>query len=240
MAERLLRQAASAGARLCVLPEIFAFLGEAAECQGQAEPIPGPTTAWGQRLSAELGIYLVLGSLSETASGALLPFNTSCLLNPRGEIIARYRKLHLFDCDYPGARYLESETTAAGTELVTCAVDSPWNVGLAICYDLRFPEQFRELKRRGANLIALPAAFTAATGCDHWEVLLRARAIENQVYVVAADQYGCAGIKRYGRSMIIDPWGNVIAQASDKPGYIVADIEEEYLRQVRRAFPFGV
>jgi predicted amidohydrolase len=201
----------------------------------------GPLVTRFRELAGKLGIFLLLGSFSERTPAKARPYNTSVLLSPRGKILATYRKLHLFDVDLPGApAFRESESTHPGDEVVTAALPGEsFTAGLAICYDLRFPELFRAQVNRGANLILLPAAFTVNTGRDHWEVLLRARAIENLAYVVAPGQWGQhrPGRRTYGRSLIIDPWGLVLAQAPDGEGVILARLDYDRLQRLRRELP---
>ncbi len=240
-AQALIEAAAARGAQLVALPEHFACLGRDADTAAAAQPLDGPLVTRFRELAGKLGIFLLLGSFPERTPGQARPYNTSVLLGPRGQILAAYRKLHLFDVDLPGAPPIrESEWTQPGGEVVVAALPgTPCTAGLAICYDLRFPELFRAQVSRGANLILLPAAFTAATGRDHWEVLLRARAIENLAYVVAPAQYGphVPGRRSYGRSLIIDPWGLVLAQAPDGEGVILAYLDYERLQGRRRELP---
>jgi predicted amidohydrolase len=237
----LVEEAASRGAQLVALPEHFACYGSAADTAAAAQPMDGPLVARFRELAGKLGIFILLGSFPERVPGKARPYNTSVLLGPRGQILARYRKLHLFDVELSGnPPHRESEWTQPGEEVVTAPLPgTPFTAGLAICYDLRFPELFRAQVKAGANLILLPAAFTAATGRDHWEVLLRARAIENLAYVVAPAQYGqhAPGRRSYGRSLIIDPWGLVLAQAPDGEGVILARLDYERLQRVRQELP---
>lgn len=226
VADKLIRAAAADGARLVVLPEMFNVLGDADVLRAGAEPLDGPTVRWAQELARTCNIWLVAGSIIERMANQNRHANTSCLIDPEGQLQATYRKIHLFDCDVPGAALHESKTIAPGEEIVlTEAASTP--LGLSICYDLRFPELFRILTLRGARIIVLPAAFTERTGRDHWEILLRARAIENQVFLVAANQLGKSGpgLQWYGRSMIVDPWGVVLAQAPDRETFIAADLD---------------
>jgi predicted amidohydrolase len=240
-AQALIEEAASRGARLVALPEHFACLGGAVDVAAAAQPLDGPLVTRFRELAGKLGIFLLLGSFPECSPGKARPYNTSVLLGPRGQILAHYRKIHLFDVDLPGRPpFRESEDTHPGDEVVTVALPGEsFTAGMAICYDLRFPELFRVQVSRGANLILLPAAFTATTGRDHWEVLVRARAIENLSYVVAPAQWGQHGPGRrsYGRSLIIDPWGLVLAQAPDGDGVILADLDYERLQRRRRELP---
>jgi len=203
-----------------------------------AEPIPGPSTKRLGDLARRLQIHLLAGSVLE-GSGGPKPFNTSVLFNPRGDIVARYRKLHLFDVDIPGhVTIRESDTRSAGDAVVTIPTELGV-IGMSVCYDLRFPELYRRLTLAGAEILTVPSAFTFPTGAAHWEILLRARAIENQVYVIAPDQIGRSpsGVVDYGNSMIIDPWGKPLARAADREMVIFAEIDRDYLDRVRRELP---
>ena len=232
-------QAAATGARLVMLPEVWTDMGPDDGAADAAETVPGPLTETLAARARDLGIYLHAGSFLERAEGEPRSFNTTVVFDPNGEIIAKYRKIHMFDVDLAGKEsYRESNTVAAGDEIVTVDIDGV-RLGLTICYDLRFPELYRILALRGAEIIAVPAAFTMKTGRDHWEALLRARAIENTVYIVAPDQVGqhSGGLWCYGRSMIIDPWGTVLATAPDQPTVIRASLDLDYLRAVRTQVP---
>ncbi len=234
-----IERAAAMAARLVTLPETWTYMGPDEGVAAAAEPIPGSLTDRLAERARRHGIYLHAGSFYESVSGEPRVFNTSVVFDPSGEIIARYRKIHLFDVDLAGdGAYRESATVAPGDEIVTVAIDGV-TVGLTICYDLRFPELFRILALRGAEVIVVPAAFAMATGKDHWEVLLRARAIENTVYVVAPNQVGAHPPGRwcYGRSLVVDPWGVVLAQALDQPTVITAALDLNHLRNVRRQVP---
>lgn len=238
IAERLIAAAVARGARLVALPELFNCLGLPEEIVSNAEPIPGPTTQRLSQLAKQHQITLVAGSLGEKSAGEKI-FNTSLLFGPDGAMLARYRKLHLFDIDLPGeVTFRESGFMGFGDRVVVTETGLG-KLGQATCYDLRFPELFRLLVEQGANMIAVPSAFAMATGRDHWEVLLRARAIENQCYVIAPNQFGRHGekLQTFGRSMIIDPWGTVLAQAADVETVITAEIDLERLDQVRRNLP---
>jgi deaminated glutathione amidase len=240
-AQALVEEAAARGARLVALPEHFACLGREADTAAAAQPLDGPLVTRFRELASRLGIFLLMGSFPERTPGKARSYNTSLLISPRGKILAAYRKIHLFDVDLPGVpAHRESECTQPGQEVVTAALPGEsFTAGLAVCYDLRFPELFRAQVNRGANLILLPAAFTLRTGRDHWEVLLRARAVENLSYVVAPAQYGehVAGRRSYGRSLIIDPWGLPLAQASDGEGLILARLDYDRLQRLRRELP---
>jgi predicted amidohydrolase len=235
-AERLVRAAAADGAELVALPEKWNLLAAGEELLAGAEPLDGPSLTAARAWARELGIHLLAGSVSE--QGAEKAFNTSILVGPDGGDLAVYRKIHLFDVDVDGVSYRESAYERAGEEIVTAAVGGP-SLGLAVCYDLRFPELFRILALRGARLVGLPSAFTAATGRDHWEVLLRARAIENQVFVLAPNQIGEAPphYSSYGHSSIVDPWGAVLAAAPDEECFVAAELDLVAQERVREALP---
>ncbi len=238
----LVEEAARRGAKLVALPEHFAFYGPEAEMAATAaQPATGPLVTGFRELANTLGIFLLLGSFPELVPPEAKHYNTSLLLGPEGQILARYRKMHLFDVSLPGRpAYRESDFTLPGSEVVAAPLaGTPFTAGLAVCYDLRFPELFRALVARGADLLLLPAAFSSVTGRDHWEVLVRARAIENQAYVIAPAQYGAnaPGRRTYGRSLIVDPWGLVLAQAPDGEGIIYVRLDHERLLRLRREFP---
>jgi len=238
-AERLVRQAADANASLVVLPELFTVLGAPEVITTGAQAVPGPASRMCAGLASELQITLVGGSLAERREGHRRISNTSLVFGPSGDQLGCYRKIHLFDIDLPDrVSFCESAFVEPGQEIVVC--DTPaGRIGQATCYDLRFPELFRALVDRGAEIIVVPSAFTQATGRDHWEVLLRARAIENQVFIVAANQYGhhAPGLSSYGRSVIIDPWGTVLATAADGEGVITAELDPGRQAGIREALP---
>jgi predicted amidohydrolase len=238
-ASALVREAAARGARLVVLPEVFAWRGPRGEEAQAGEPIPGPTTAALAALARELRVHLCAGSLLEAVPGEQRAYNTSCLFDPDGTLVARYRKIHLFDVELPGrVSVCESDTRARGGEVVV-APTALGALGLSICYDLRFPELYRALVRGGAEVLLVPSAFTFPTGAAHWEVLCRARAIESQCYLIAPDQTGTSphGFADWGDSLIVDPWGRVLARAGDGEGVITAEIDLGYLVRVRRELP---
>jgi deaminated glutathione amidase len=238
VAGSLVRAAAGDGAELIVLPEKFNLLGTAEQMSEGAESLDGPTLEWASGLAGETGTWIVAGSIVERREGEKKLSNTSAVIGPDGNLEAVYRKVHMFDVEVGGVTYRESETEAPGDEVVLAqAADVP--VGMTICYDLRFPEMFRILALRGARVIALPSAFTLHTGKDHWEVLVRARAIENQVFMVAAGQIGehLPEHRSYGRSMIVDPWGLVLATAPDSECYVVADLDFDVQDRIRRQLP---
>jgi predicted amidohydrolase len=230
-----IRQAAQSGAELVALPETFSFCGPLDQAPRLAEPIPGPTTEAVSAVAQQCGIYVLAGSLHEHVEGQSRVFNTSLLIDRNGAIVARYRKIHLFDV--PGLD-LESPSVRPGGEVVVATVRRR-KFGLSICYDLRFPELYRELAARGAEILFVPSAFTLQTGRDHWEVLLRARAIENLAYVVAPNQFGPHPPDKscYGHSMIVDPWGTVLCQVADGVGMAFADVDLARLAEIRRTLP---
>jgi len=237
-AEHLVRGAASEGARLIVLPEKWNVLGDAEAITAGAEPLDGPSITAVRDWARELGVAICAGSIPERSVDRARLSNTSALIAADGEIVAVYRKIHMFDVDVGGVSYRESDTEEPGEAVVTGDI-ADVRVGLTICYDLRFPELYRILALREARVITVPAAFTMETGRDHWEVLNRARAIENQLFVVAAGQIGKAPphFRSYGRSMIVDPWGTVLATAPDSEGFITADLRFNRLDEVRSQIP---
>ncbi len=239
VARDLLGRAAAAGADLAVLPEFTDYLGPA-DGVPKPEGLDGQYCTFFAEAARELGMWVLAGSFHEVSDDPALSHNTSPLFDRAGSLVAAYRKIHLYDVEIPGrVSYLESATIAPGKETVVADVEGV-RVGLSICYDLRFPELYRRLAVGGAaQVIAVPAAFMLHTGKDHWEVLLRARAIENQCYVVAAGQIGDhdPGRTCYGRSMVIDPWGTVVAQAPDTVGITVADLDLARLAKIRAELP---
>jgi predicted amidohydrolase len=239
IAERLVRRAAAEGADLVVLPEKFNVIGSPEQLVEGAEPLDGPTLRWAGALAAELGIWLVAGSVVERVDGDDRLRNTSVLFDPDGATCAVYRKIHMFDVEVGGVTYRESDVEAPGDEIVVSSA-GPLELGLAVCYDLRFPELFRIMAVGGAQAFTLPSAFTVPTGRAHWDVLVRARAIENQAFVIAAGQVGRhpPDHESYGRSMIADPWGAVLAAASDEPERVVtAELDLEAQAYVRGKLP---
>ncbi len=237
-AERLVRAAAADGAELVALPEKWNLLASGEEMATGAEPLDGPSLGAARAWARELGIHLLAGSIAERGEGDGKAFNTSVLIGPAGEDLAAYRKIHLFDVEAGGVVYRESDHERAGEEIVNAAVNGI-GVGLSVCYDLRFPELYRILAVRGARLIAVPSAFTLATGRDHWEVLLRARAIENQVFVLAPNQVGEAPPHHssYGHSAIVNPWGVVLAIAADGERFVAADLDLAAQERIRETLP---
>lgn len=238
-AMRLLDAAAAQGADLAVLPEYVEYMGDDAGALEAAETVPGPTSNQFAAKARALNMNVLVGSIRAKVDGDSRCANTSLLINRKGELVSSYRKIHLYDVDLPGrVYYKESDTVACGDKVVTSEIDGI-KVGLSICYDVRFPELFRLQTLAGARILFVPAAFTLFTGRDHWELLLRARAVENQCYVVAAGQVGSylPGKACNGRSMIIDPWGTVIACASDTVGTAVADLDFAYQDKIRAELP---
>jgi deaminated glutathione amidase len=235
----LTRAAAADGAALVVLPEKFNVLGTHEHYVAGAEPLDGPTVGWARELAAELGIDLVAGSIVERREGREKLANTSVHVGPDGEIRAVYRKIHMFDVVVAGVEYRESDSEEPGDEIVVSQAANGMPLGLSVCYDLRFPELFRILAVRGARVIALPAAFTKVTGRAHWETLVRARAIENQAFLVAADQIGThpPDKESFGGSMVVDPWGEVLARAPDEECFVAAELDFERQEQIREELP---
>jgi len=249
-AEDLLAEAAASKAALAALPENFSYLRSEGDPAPQAEPFASPgeaggggaVTAWLREKARAHGMWILGGTIPETlspGSGDARIYNTSPLVDPSGRVVARYRKIHLFDVAIPGGpTHEESATVAPGGDIVLA--ETPFGpAGLTVCYDLRFPELYRALAMRGARILLVPSAFTAQTGKDHWEPLLRARAIENGCYVVAPAQVGRHSARRvsYGHAMIVDPWGTILAQAPDRPGVVLADLDSKVLERVRGGIP---
>ncbi len=228
-------EAAAKGAQLVAFPEVVNILSEEPQ---YAEAIPGPTTELLAAKAREHHIWIHGGSISQVNPDGPRTYNTTVLIDPQGELVARYSKLHNFDMTLPdGSSVRESDRKEPGREIVTVETELG-HLGFAICYDMRFPELFRLMTLAGAQIIFLPANFTMPTGKDHWEPILRARAIENGCYIVAPNQVGVKEkFVAYGNSMIVDPWGTVVARASDKPGVILAEIDLDYLDDVRRRNP---
>jgi predicted amidohydrolase len=252
-AEALLREAADGRAELAALPENFSFLRSEGGPFPDPEPYAaggddgagggeGSLTRWLRRQARSLGLWILGGTVAEMlppdrADGRV--YNTSMLLDPEGKVIARYRKLHLFDVAIAGGPELRESKTVAPGEAPVLAETPFGPAGLSVCYDLRFPELYRALAFGGARILFVPSAFTAHTGKDHWEPLLRARAIENQCYVIAPAQVGRHAPKRtsHGHAMIVDPWGTILAQAPDRPAVIFADLDSDQLEKIRRGLP---
>jgi predicted amidohydrolase len=237
-AERQVRAAAAAGAEFVALPEKWNLLAGGEELVAGAEPLDGPSLMAARGWSRDLGIHLLAGSISERGAEGEKASNTSVLIGPDGDDVAVYRKIHMFDVDAGGVSYRESEHERPGAEPATAPLGE-LVLGMTVCYDLRFPELFRILALQGARVIAVPSAFTLATGRDHWEVLLRARAIEDQVFVVAPNQSGEAPphYSSFGRSMIVDPWGVVLATAPDGEGFVSAELDFAAQDRIRASLP---
>jgi deaminated glutathione amidase len=237
-AERLVHDAAADGAELIALPEKWNLLGGGEALRAGAEQLDGPTITAARSWARELGVYLVAGSIAEHRPDHERLFNTSVLIGPDGDVESVYRKIHMFDVNVGGVAYRESEQEQPGGEIVLAhAGDVP--VGMTVCYDLRFPELYRILAVRGARVLVVPSAFTLHTGKDHWEVLLRARAIENSAFVLAPNQIGEAPphYRSYGRSMILDPWGVVLATASDEECFVAAELDFALQDRIRESLP---
>lgn len=236
-ARALVAAAAAGGARLVVLPELFAAMGNAEVLRRSAESMDdGPTISWARQLAGELDVWLVAGSVVERDGDQL--FNTSALVGPDGVVAATYRKVHLFDSLVPGAGYHESAVLSPGDGVVVADVGE-LRLAWATCYDLRFCELIRIGALRGANVLVAPAAFTAVTGPAHWELLVRARAVENQLYVVAAGQWGSPGpgLAFHGHSMVVDPWGDILDEVGDGDGVAYGAVDLARVAAVRSELP---
>jgi deaminated glutathione amidase len=239
-AERLIRDAAADGAALVALPERLNVRGGHEDYVREAETLDGPTLTWARGLACELAIDLVAGSIAERREGRDKLSNTSVHIGPDGELKGVYRKIHLFDVSVAGVEYLESASDEPGDEIVISETADGAKLGLTVCYDLRFPELFRILAIRGARVVTVPANFTQVTGEAHWEVLLRARAIENQVFVIAPAQFGAHPGDQgdtFGHSLIADPWGELLAVAPDDECFVAADLDFERQDEVRERLP---
>src|ERR1700677_3731735 len=227
-ATMLVRRAASEVARYVQLPEYFNYRGPTSRYHSVAEPVPGATTSRLGAVARDLGITLHIGSLFEEVPGSEKSFNTSVVIAPNGEVIATYRKVHLFDVNVPGGvEHRESRNIAPGDRLVVAEAEG-FSLGMSVCFDVRFPELYRALCLAGATVLAVPSSFAVATGRVHWATLLRARAIENEAYVIAAAQAGTTseGVSSYGHSMIIDPWGEILAESGfDSEDVLIATID---------------
>ncbi len=242
-AKSLIEKAVKKSADFIALPEVFNFRGNLTGVPKHAEVIPGYSTNFISTLAKKHKVWILIGSMMENARDEKKPFNTSVLINPSGKIVAKYRKIHLFDIKLfdknGGKEIFESSRNQAGNKPSLVNVESI-KLGLSICYDLRFPELYRYYSQKGAEVICIPSSFTKPTGEAHWHTLIKARAIENLSYVIAPNQAGTGsgGIKTYGHSLIVDPWGKILAEASaDKEEVIFADIDLDYLRKVRANLP---
>ncbi len=240
--EHAITEAAARGAKFVVLPENFAYFGSSTGKRASAEPIgglPGPIMSSLIRSATSNGVTVLGGGWPESSPDPARPFNSATVITPLGEVAANYRKLHLFDVTLPsGAKVQESVAMTAGVDIVSCTIEG-FRVGLSICYDIRFPELYRKLVDRGCEVLCVPSAFTLETGRDHWSLLVRARAVESQCWVIAANQCGShpTGKTTYGHSMIVDPWGRVLAEAENQPGVIVADLDKRALNVIRASLP---
>jgi predicted amidohydrolase len=241
LAERLLGESADAGADLAALPEYLDYIGPASMRIEIASPVPGTVTERLGAVARDRSMWVLAGGLLEAADGRV--HDTSVLLDPDGEVAATYRKIHLFDVDLPDQPPIrESDSIASGDEIVTHQAGTV-RLGLSICYDVRFPELYRGLMAQGAEVLCVPAQFQHTTGRDHWHTLLRARAIENQCFVVAPGQWGPFGVpgegrRSYGHSLVVDPWGRVLVEAPEEgDGAYLADLDLDAQRELRRTFP---
>ncbi len=237
-AEALVRAAAGDGAELVCLPEKWALLGAGDVVAAGAEPLDGTIVTAAGGWARELGLHLCAGSVPEASNDGGKPYNTCVLIDPEGRVSATYRKLHMFDVEVDGQEYRESEHERAGEGIET-APAGELELGLTVCYDLRFPELFRILALRGATAFTIPSAFTAVTGRAHWEPLIRARAIENSAFVIAAGQVGKAepSYESWGHSMLVDPWGRILGELSEGEGHVCADLDLSELARVRASVP---
>ena len=234
-AEGLIETALKQGAKVVSLPEVFDFVGDASLWSANAEPLDGPTCTRLSMLARQHRIHLLAGSILEKSTDPKRIHNTSVFFGPDGKRLAVYRKMHLFDVTLPdGVVFSEVEHTVPGESVVTVRTELG-RFGLSICYDLRFPELYRAMMLKGVDFVFAPSAFTAFTGRAHWRLLIRARAVENQVFMLAANQVGRAatGVEFHGHSLVVDPWGDVLAEGGDEPGVVVAEVDTEVLRRVR-------
>ena len=241
-ARQLLDEAVGAGVDLIAFPEVFTYIGARAKKLTIAESLDGPIVSSFRDAAARAGIMILLGSLHERiAADANRVHNTSVLIGAAGEILAHYRKLKLFDIDLPDVRIRESDTIAPGTEAPPVVETAIGRIGLTICFDLRFSEIYRDLYFRGAEIVFVPSNFTAPTGAAHWDLLLRARAVENQAYVLAPAQTGqhSPRYRSYGHTLAVDPWGKVLAERDSEVGLAFAELDLDYLREVRSKLPMG-
>ena len=242
-AKKLIVLAAKKKAKFIVLPEVFNYRGKLSEAMKAAEPIPGCSTNFISQLAKKHKVWILIGSLLETVVDSRdlpsKPYNTSVLINPQGEIIAKYRKIHLFDIKLKGKQILESSRNLAGKQPRLAKIENI-KIGLSVCYDLRFPELYRYYSKNGAKIICIPSSFTKPTGEAHWHILIKARAIENFAYIIAPNQagVGSVGVKTYGHSLIVDPWGKILAEGSaNKEEVIFAEIDLDYLEKIRKNLP---
>ncbi len=242
VAERLIPQAVRGGADLLAYPEVFLYLGQRAGKLAVAETLDGPTVGRFREAAGRHQMMILLGSIHERSQAeSERVYNTSVLIDRTGEIAAVYRKTKLFDLELPHLRIKESETVIPGSEPPPVVSTDIGNIGLSICFDLRFPDLYQDLRARGAEIVFVPSNFTAPTGEAHWSVLLRARAIENQCYIAAPAQVGQHGprYRSYGHTMVVDPWGRIMLDAGDEVGVSLVDVDAETLVRVRREMPMG-
>ncbi|HEX9585296.1 MAG TPA: carbon-nitrogen hydrolase family protein [Gammaproteobacteria bacterium] len=243
VAEAMIPAAAAAGADILAYPEVFLFIGARARKLEIAEPLDGPTVSRFREAATRFGMLLLLGSIHEKAEGQdSRVYNTAVLIGRDGEILSTYRKLKLFDVALPHLSIRESDTIVPGDAPPPVVATDIARIGLSICFDLRYPALYQDLRRRGAELVFVPSNFTARTGEAHWSVLLRARAIENQFYVAAPAQAGQHNpeYRSFGHTLAVDPWGRVLCEAAGGPGLVFADIDLAYLQKVRAELPMGV
>ncbi len=236
---KLIETAAAHGAKLIALPEVYNFRGEVKDCIANAEPIPdGPSTQLLIELAKEYKVWIIGGSILEKKDSGL-PYNSSIVVGPYGKILAKYHKMHLFDVRLKGQTISESSKSQSGSKPVIAKLDDEIQIGMSICYDLRFPELYRYYSDKGVEILSIPSSFTKITGQAHWHALTRARAIENQAFVIAANQAGKAGqVATFGHSIIIDPWGEILAEADDKSETVIyADLDFKKLHDIRDKFP---
>lgn len=238
-AARLINRASRNGAWLVALPELFNWRGNKKGIEKNSEPLSGFTFKIMADLASSLNIFLLCGSILEVNPRSARPYNTSLLLSPQGKLIAQYRKIHLFKLKSPGKTLIDEQSLYSPGKVAKAATTPFATVGITICYDLRFPELYRSLTYQGAEIIFVPSAFTLETGIAHWETLIRARAIENQVFIIAPNQCGTgpSATRNYGHSMIVDPWGTVIASCKDGEKIIYAELDLMYLKTVRKKLP---
>lgn len=241
--KKFIKEAVKKGAKFITLPEVFNYRGNLLETAKQAEKIPGLSSKYISELAKKHKVWILIGSMMELPAGSTnknkKPFNTSVLINPQGKVTAKYRKIHLFDIKLKGQMILESSRNQPGKTPTLTKVGKT-KVGLSICYDIRFPEMYRKYADKGAEIICIPSSFTKPTGEAHWHTLNRSRAIENQCFIIAPNQAGTGsgGVKTYGHSLIIDPWGKILAEApASKETVIYADLDMDHLRKIRRNLP---
>lgn len=236
--EVLAKSAKADGAEFLLLPENFSFLGNEDEKIRLSAEIETQTQEFLKNLATDLDLWVLGGGFAVASRVSHKVYNQASLVNPKGQTVAAYQKIHLFDVALPQVQLQESKNTTPGESLITAALRE-WTVGLSICYDVRFPELYRALSHQGANILTVPAAFTVPTGAAHWHTLLRARAIENQCYVLAPAQTGQHSATRasFGHSLVIDPWGDILADAGEEVGYVMADLDWQRLQDVRKNMP---